>query len=78
MTLEGALLLKNLPDPAPTILRDVIETSSVEPELEKWSWSSGIVIFIDGLKSLGDTSVNELEEVLISSRVTSSVLCELK
>ena len=38
-----------------------METSSVEPELEKWSWASGIVIFIDGL---GVTTVDELEEVL--------------
>ena len=78
MTLEGALLLKNLPDPAPMTLRDVMETSSVEPELEKWSWSSGIVIFIDGLKSLDNTPVDELEEVLLYSKVPSSLLCELE
>ena len=58
VTLEGALLLKNLPDPAPMTLLDVMETSSVDPELEKWSWASGsgIVIFMNGL---GDTTVEQ-------------------
>ena len=74
MTLEGALLLKNLPDPAPMTLLDVMETSSVEPELEKWSWASGIVIFIGNTT---EQSMNK-KRFYFSLKVTSSVLYELK
>ena len=48
VTLEGALLLKNRPEP-PVIflpLAGFKATSSVDPELEYKSWASDIVILL--------------------------------